>query len=73
MVTKSIRQTLLNEIDNLTPEQQQAVLTYTLNLKNQLPEGMSGEAMIALAQELNFDSDDLAEIEAAIEEGYERF
>lgn len=48
MALPSIKQTLLNEIDKLTTEQQARVLEYTRSLQQPLPSATPGEALIAL-------------------------
>jgi hypothetical protein len=69
MALPSIKQTLLDEIDKLTAEQQARVLEFTRSLQQPLPPATSGEDLIALVQELAFDPADLAAMETAIAEG----
>ncbi len=69
MALPSIKQALLEEIDRLTTEQQARVLEYTRSLQQPLPSATSGEDLIALIRELNFDPADLAAMETAIAEG----
>ena len=69
MAAPSLKQELLKEIDQLTPEQQAQVLQFTRALHSTLPPGTPGNDLIALADQLNFDSDDLAAMEAAINAG----
>jgi|FLYN01.1.fsa_nt_gi hypothetical protein len=66
--TPSVKEQLLNEFDKLSPEQQQRVLEFTRSLRSTLPPGTPGEVLIELAKELNFDPQDLAEMQAAIED-----
>jgi hypothetical protein len=68
----ALREQLLDEFDKLPPEKQQQVLQFTRSLSSTLPPGTPGEVLIELAHELNFSSDDLAQMEAAIEEDCER-
>jgi len=72
MINASLREQLLEAFDKLAEEQQKQVIGYTRSLTSELPPGIPGEVLIALAKELNFDPQDLAEMEAAIEEGCER-
>ncbi len=67
----ALREQLLNEFDKLPPEKQQHVLEFTRDLNSTLPPGTPGEVLIKLAHELNFSSDDLTQMGAAIEEGCE--
>jgi hypothetical protein len=72
MVAVSLKEQLLSEFDQLSPEQQQQVVEFARGLKrSKLPPGTPGEVLIALAKELNFSSEDLAEMATAIEEGCE--
>jgi hypothetical protein len=63
---------LLEEIEQLSPEKQGQALEFIRNLQNQLPAGTSGDAMIALVHELDFDPKDLTLMHAAIKEGCEK-
>lgn len=71
----SLRDQLLDEFDRLTPEKQQRVVNFARSLNNTLPPGIPGEVLIELAKTLNFSSEDLAQMEAAINDpvwGYEK-
>ncbi len=62
----SIRDQLLYEFDKLSPKKQQRVVNFARSLNNILPPGIPGEVLIELAKTLNFSSEDLAQMEAAI-------
>jgi hypothetical protein len=64
----SLKDQLLDLFDKLSSEQQKQVLTFVQSLPKPLPPGMPGEELIQLAEELNFDSDELALMSEAIEE-----
>jgi len=69
MAIPSVKEQLLSEFDKLSLEQQKKVLEFTHNLRgSNLPPGIPGEVLIELAKELNFDPQDLAEMQAAIED-----
>ena len=68
MALPSIRQSLLDEIDKLTVEQQAQVLEYTRSLQQSLPPVTPGEGLTDLVEELNFDPPDLAATETAMAE-----
>ena len=68
----SVKEQIIHELDNLTPEQQQQVLDLARELQGALPPGIPGEVLLARAREINFDPEDLKEIADAIEEGCER-
>jgi hypothetical protein len=72
MASIPIKQQLFDQIDRLDPQQIQRVLEYTLSLQSTQAQGIRGEDLIALAHEINFPAEDLAEIMAAIEEDCER-
>jgi hypothetical protein len=72
MVALTLRDQLLNEFDKLTPEKQERVLNFTKSLSSTLPPGIPGEVLLQRAREINFDPNDLAEMQRAIEEGCER-
>lgn len=69
----AIAQELLNQIGALDAAQQKQVLDFvhTLNHTNSLPT-IPGEALIAWANEANFDPDDLKDMMDAIDEWCER-
>ncbi|MBI5668826.1 MAG: hypothetical protein HZC41_12540 [Chloroflexi bacterium] len=62
---------LLNTFDQLPPDKQQQVVEFARKLTSKLPPGTPGKVLIELAKELNFDSQDLAEMLAAIEDPVE--
>ena len=68
MTGVSLRDQIISQLDRLSPEQQQLILDYTRSLLGQLPQGIRGEELIALAHEINFTPEDLDEIIRAIEE-----
>jgi len=63
---------IISQLDRLTPDQQKQLLDYALRLQENLPPSIRGEDLIALAHEIDFPPDDLAEIIQAIEEDCER-
>jgi hypothetical protein len=73
MVTASLKEQIISQLDDLTPEQQQQVLDFTQRLRHATPPGgISGDELWERAHTTGFSSDDLAEIAQAIEEGCER-
>jgi hypothetical protein len=68
VATPSLKEQLLNEFEKLSPQQQERVVEFTRSLRGTLPPGIPGEVLIQLAKELNFDPQDLAEMQAAIED-----
>jgi hypothetical protein len=72
MATIPIREQIISQLDRLSPEQQKQLLDYSLSLQRQGPPGIPGHELIARAREINFSSEDLAEITQAIEEDCER-
>ncbi len=69
----SVKEQLINQIDRLTEEQQQDLLNYALRLQQStLPPGTPGEVLLELAERLDFDPDDLAEMMRVIDEDCER-
>lgn len=65
----SVKEQLLHQIDNLTPEQQKQVLDYTLQLQqSKLPPGTPGRVLVERARKINFPKEDLAEIAEAIKD-----
>ncbi|MBI5960903.1 MAG: hypothetical protein HY866_19345 [Chloroflexi bacterium] len=72
MVTLTVKEQIVRQLDSLTQEQQQRVLDFATHLQSSFPPGIPGEVLAARAREVNFDPADLAEIAEAIEEGCER-
>jgi len=69
--TMTYEQELLEEARRLDPEQRRRVLAYARALRTR-PKGMSGKEAIRIAREINFDSDELALMQQAIEEAFEQ-
>jgi hypothetical protein len=61
---------ILDEVSRLSPEKQKRVLDFARGLTR--PKGISGKEAIRIAREINISSEDLAEMEQAIEEWCER-
>jgi hypothetical protein len=74
MTTPSLKEQIIAELDNLSPEQQRQMLEYARGLGQQstLPPGIPGEVLITRAKEINFAPEDLEEIARIIEEDCER-
>jgi hypothetical protein len=64
----SLKEDLLNELAKLSPAQQNQVLEFARSLRGIRPRGISGQQMIELVKSLNFPAQDLAEMQAAIED-----
>jgi hypothetical protein len=65
----SLREQIVQALDELSEEQQRRVLNYALSVRaNTLPPGTPGEVLIAAAHELNFSPDDIADINEAIKD-----
>lgn len=72
MVNSVLEERLIQTFRQLDGDQQQRVVDFASQLQTPLPPGTPGEALAALAREIDFPRDDLAEIVAAIEEDCER-
>lgn len=74
MTSGSIKEQIIVELDHLSPDQQQQILEYARAIQSTagLPQGIPGDVLLTRAYEINFSSEDLAEIENAIEEDCER-
>jgi ribosomal protein L22 len=59
-------QQILDQIRNMSDEQQRQVLEFTRTLKR--PKGISGKEAIRIAEAINFPKEDLDEMAAAIAE-----
>ena len=70
--TASLTQQILNQLDKLTPEQQQQVLDFAYSLRTALPPGTPGDVLLKRMDSFEFGPGDLDEIAQAIEEGCER-
>ncbi len=68
----SVKEQIIHELDNLTPEQQQRVLDLAKELQGALPLGTPGEVLLAHMDSFQFEPGDLEEMAQAIEESYER-
>lgn len=63
---------IIEEIDDLNEEQQREILDAVLRVKQQQrPKGEPGWRAIQHAREIGFSAEDLAEMQAAIEEAFE--
>jgi hypothetical protein len=75
MATLSLEQQILEQVSRLDIEERRKVLEYARQLARAkpaeaiMPPGISGAELIALADSLDFDLDDLREMELAIDEG----
>lgn len=65
-----VREQIISQLDRLAPDQQRQVLDFVNGLTR--PRGESGDDIIRAAQGLGFSSQDLAEMERAIEEDCEQ-
>lgn len=61
---------IIHYVEKLDTEKQRQVLEYAQSLSK--PKGISGRELIQLAHELNFDPQDLVEMQQAIEEECEQ-
>ncbi len=69
MVAPSVKEQLLEQIETLTPEQQQQVLDFMLSLQHsQLPPGTPGEVLLARMGTFQFEAGELEAMQQAIEE-----
>ena len=69
----TVKEEIINQLDDLSPDQQRRVLDFTRKIKAEtLPEGTPGEVLWELARSINFDPEDLKEIAEAIEAECER-
>lgn len=66
MAATTYEQQILEQIRELSAEQQRQVLEFTRSLKR--PKGISGTEALSIAREINFPKEDLAEMAAAIAE-----
>jgi hypothetical protein len=66
----AVEQELMGWISKLGAENQRRVLEFVRSLA--LPQSISGDSLIERAHEVNFDPRDLADMQQAIEAGYER-
>ncbi len=72
METNTIKQQIIDVLDDLTPEQQAQLLTVANGLRrSKLPPGTPGEVLLAKREEFGFTSKDLDEMMQAIREGDE--
>ena len=71
MATASIRDQIVSQLERLTTQQQQEILHHALSSQGELPPGIPGDDLIALAHDINFPAQALAEINQAIEEDCE--
>jgi hypothetical protein len=60
MAISTLRDELLTAFDQLSPDKQARVVAFTRSLGASLPPGIPGEVLLQLAQEISFDSKDLA-------------
>ena len=65
----NLKKELLEQIEKLTPEQQQEVLDFTMELSGELPEGTPIKEFLKFAGTIPLE--DLKEMKQAIEEGCE--
>lgn len=73
MVTPSLREQLIEEVDSLTPDQQAHLLAVARHLrKSTLPPGTPGETLLANMTHFTFAPGAVDEMMQAIEAGCER-
>lgn len=70
MTVISYEQAILEQVRQLTEEQQRQVLAFTRTLNR--PKGISGKEAIRIAREINFPKEDLEEMAAAIAQARQR-
>ena len=71
MAALSVREQIAQQLDKLTPEQQQALLDYALRLQA-MPAGTSGEVLLAHIHDFNFEPGEVDQMMSAIEDAFER-
>jgi|tagenome__1003787_1003787.scaffolds.fasta_scaffold17799021_2 hypothetical protein len=67
----SLKEEIIDQVDKLTPEQQQALLDYAQRLQS-LPAGTPGEVLLEHMNDFDFAPGEVDEMMRAIEEGCER-
>jgi hypothetical protein len=70
MVTLSVKEQIIQQLDTFTVEQQQQVLAFTRELLR--PHGEPGQVMLERTQAVYISPDDLEKMQQAIEEEGER-
>ena len=70
MIEPSVKSALFNELSRLGESDRRRVLEYARSLSGRTPRGVSGASLLPLAGSIP--EPDMAEIEAAIEEGCEK-
>lgn len=68
----SVKDEIVQALNGLSLEELQAVLQFTRRMVSKTPPGTPGEVLIARAESLDFDPDELAQMLQAIEEECER-
>jgi hypothetical protein len=68
----SLKDQIIDELDKLTPDQQEKLLNFTKRLQATSPTPTSGDLLLAHIDTFSFDPNDLDEIAKAIEEGCEK-
>ncbi|MBN2305406.1 MAG: hypothetical protein JXQ72_13050 [Anaerolineae bacterium] len=72
METVSLKDQIVQTLDDMTLDQLRRVLAYTQQMKSNLPPGTPGEVLLAHMDSFQFEPGDLEEMTQAIEEGCER-
>jgi len=67
-----ISKQLMEELERLNAQQQEQVLRYARELRTGLPPAPTGAELLSRLRGMSFPSEDLAEIQQAIEEGCEK-
>ena len=67
----SVKEQIVQQIDELSPEQQQELLNYARRLQT-MPAGTPGEVLLQHSRDFNFEPGEVDEMMQAIEEGCER-
>jgi uncharacterized protein with ParB-like and HNH nuclease domain len=67
----TIKEAIIEVVDNLDAEQQRLVLTYVQALSKR-PKGLTGEEFLERTKHIHIDEDDLKQMEEAIEEAFEQ-
>jgi hypothetical protein len=68
----SIKEQIVNELDRLTPDQQQQILTYAKQLVGVLPSGTSGNVLLNRMDSFHFEPGAVDEMLKIIEADCER-
>ena len=71
MSANTLSEEILDHVNRLSVDKQKKVLDFVRELERPSRDGISGAELIALAHEINFDPEDLAEMARAIAEAHD--